>query len=397
MSPKESLDLVSQIAASLALAHQKGIIHRDIKPANILYREDGTPVLTDFGIAKHIGDTELTSTGTILGSPFYMSPEQVEGKVALDGRSDIYSLGVIVYEMLAGRRPYEGDSAINIVLQHLRSPLPILPEKFQAYQPFLNLMLAKNREKRFQDALEVIEYIRAIQSPDSPESTQTLKRHALREAARSTTKQYVSGQMQYPDTGAHQKAWRNRGIFSAGVLLIIVVMSLYFFSEINRYSDAAISFQESSSPPSTAQSATAPTATQSGGEAQGPSPPQPSGGKTNHFQRQVITALKWLARKSLEEQRLTAPPEDNAFYYFSRLWEMDPGNLQAQEGIMEVANRYAAMAEDQLRKKNYDLAENYISQGLGVAPNNKHLQVLRSNTQLREKSLIESIMELFKG
>lgn len=93
MTPEGALDIVRQIGTALAFAHARGVVHRDVKPANILYRDDGTPVLTDFGIAKQAGDSELTSTGTILGSPYYMSPEQAEGRVELDGRSDIYKIG----------------------------------------------------------------------------------------------------------------------------------------------------------------------------------------------------------------------------------------------------------------------------------------------------------------
>ena len=118
----EALNVVENIADALHFAHGEGVIHRDVKPANILYRVDGTPLLTDFGIAKQTKvDAELTSTGTILGSPFYMSPEQAEGH-KVDGRADIYSLGIIFYEMLTGERPYPGDSAIKIIVQHIQSP-----------------------------------------------------------------------------------------------------------------------------------------------------------------------------------------------------------------------------------------------------------------------------------
>ena len=119
-----------------------------MKPANILFRSDGTPLLSDFGIAKDATvDKELTSTGTILGSPFYMSPEQAEGLV-VDGRTDIYSLGVIYYEMLTGEKPYEGDSAIKVIMKHIQSPVPTLPPELDQFQPLLNRMMAKDREQR---------------------------------------------------------------------------------------------------------------------------------------------------------------------------------------------------------------------------------------------------------
>ena len=100
-------------------------------------------------------DSELTSTGTILGSPFYMSPEQSEGK-QVDGRTDIYSLGVIFYETLTGEHPYEGESAIKVITQHLQCPLPKLPEKLSRFQPLINSMMAKDRDKRLANATELV-------------------------------------------------------------------------------------------------------------------------------------------------------------------------------------------------------------------------------------------------
>jgi serine/threonine-protein kinase PpkA len=141
MNPLEALELVAKIGSALDFAHKRGVVHRDVKPQNILFRRDGTPLLSDFGIAKEVQiDTELTSTGTILGSPYYMSPEQAEG-LQVDGRTDIYSLGVLFYEMLTSERPYPGDTAIKVIMQHIQSPVPQLPEDFQQYQPLLNKIM----------------------------------------------------------------------------------------------------------------------------------------------------------------------------------------------------------------------------------------------------------------
>ncbi len=159
MATNEALDILYAIASALATAHAKGIVHRDVKPANILFRADGTPLLSDFGIAKQLSvDIELTSTGTILGSPFYMSPEQSEGQ-EIDGRTDIYSLGVIAFEMFTGERPYLGDSAIKVILQHIQSPVPRLPQGLQRLQPLVDEMMAKNREQRIQTATALLRRI----------------------------------------------------------------------------------------------------------------------------------------------------------------------------------------------------------------------------------------------
>jgi serine/threonine-protein kinase PpkA len=132
-APAEAISLITKIAAALGAAHAKGIVHRDVKPGNILFREDGTPLLSDFGIAKRLtGDADLTSTGIFVGSPNYMAPEQSDiGPI--DGRADIYALGVIFFKMLSGKRPYTSDSVIDVILMHKKDPVPALPAGLEGY------------------------------------------------------------------------------------------------------------------------------------------------------------------------------------------------------------------------------------------------------------------------
>lgn len=164
VSPDIALDIVAKVGSALASAHSHKVIHRDVKPANILFRDDSTPLLTDFGIAKQTDDDkDLTSTGIFLGSPNYVSPEQADGK-RVDGRSDIYSLGCIFYEMLTGYKPYHSDSVIDIVIQHKTSPVPTLPEKFAIYQPLLNRMMAKSLDERFANAEDLLASIKKLQT-----------------------------------------------------------------------------------------------------------------------------------------------------------------------------------------------------------------------------------------
>jgi serine/threonine protein kinase len=150
-------DMFTQVAQGLLYAHQKGIIHRDIKPENIMFKPDGTSVLVDFGLAKIANSSEkLTKSGVSVGTPDYMSPEQIEGK-PVDGRTDIYSLGIILYEMLMGEVPYKAKNYITLALKHLRKRIPRLPFRLKKYQPLLNMMMAKDREKRVQNCTELIQ------------------------------------------------------------------------------------------------------------------------------------------------------------------------------------------------------------------------------------------------
>lgn len=147
--------VVRDIGRALDFAHDKGYIHRDIKPENILFREDGSAVLTDFGIAKVVDSgADLTRHGTVVGTPQYMSPEQAAGR-KLDSRSDIYSLGIVFYRMLTGDVPYKAESAVAIGIKHLQEPVPKLPPHLQAFQGTIDRFLAKEVEQRFQNGEEI--------------------------------------------------------------------------------------------------------------------------------------------------------------------------------------------------------------------------------------------------
>jgi serine/threonine-protein kinase PpkA len=166
LTPAEAIAFLKEIARSLKVVHDAGIIHRDLKPPNVMLRDDGSVVLIDFGLARSLlsGDGS-TRTGVLRGSPYYMSPEQAQGET-LDARTDLYSLGVILYEMLAGRKPYLGASAIDVLQQHVMAAVPELPAEHLAYQPLLERLMSKSREQRIatcDDLLKALEQMRLSQ------------------------------------------------------------------------------------------------------------------------------------------------------------------------------------------------------------------------------------------
>ena len=159
VTEKDAVDYLRQIASALSAVHAMGVLHRDLKPGNIMLRADNSIALIDFGLAKRARlEGEITDKGEIFGTPYYMSPEQGHGN-GVDERSDIYSLGVIFYEMLTGKKPYKADTAMGIIYLHANAPVPLLPARFAKYQVLINMMLAKNPEDRLQSAAEIEEWL----------------------------------------------------------------------------------------------------------------------------------------------------------------------------------------------------------------------------------------------
>ncbi len=152
----EAYRLMRDIAAALGVLHVAGILHRDLKPANVLFRDDGSLALIDFGLAKQVAlQAEVTGAGAIFGTPYYMSPEQGHGE-PVDVRGDIYSLGVIFYEMLTGSKPYDGETAMAVIVKHRLAPVPGLPASLREFQPLIQRMLAKQPVDRFQNVEELL-------------------------------------------------------------------------------------------------------------------------------------------------------------------------------------------------------------------------------------------------
>jgi CheY-like chemotaxis protein/tRNA A-37 threonylcarbamoyl transferase component Bud32 len=158
LPPDETLQIFRELMFALGDIHEQGILHRDLKPQNLMFRSDGSLAVLDFGIAKHIDAVDRTGHGEILGTPRYMSPEQVRG-VALDLRTDIYSAGVLLYQMLTGTHMFDGETAVEVALHHLNTHHPEMPEHLAGYQPLMDKLVEKDRDARFRNADEVIGFL----------------------------------------------------------------------------------------------------------------------------------------------------------------------------------------------------------------------------------------------
>lgn len=375
LSSAAALGILEQIGSGLALAHAHGIVHRDVKPGNILFRLDGTPLLSDFGIAKSLAmDAELTSTGVFLGSPNYMAPEQAQA-ANIDGRADIYSLGVIVYEMLTGQKPYQSNSVIDVIYMHRQAPLPRLPAQLSSLQEFLDLMLAKDREDRFRDVPAMLHYLAM------------LKRSGAYAASTGAAEAPPHGEDAPNSRTATRVSWTRpegpRSRLRRGLLLVLGFCAAGYAALLllERRLEAPA---RASDPGSVADLATVPALGR--GVSAGASPNTAT----------VTDALLWLGRHSLDENRLTAPPKDNAYYYFSRLLHLDPDNVQARRGLDQIAAQYAILAEREIASGDPQRARSYISLGQQIDPRNEALAILEDIAEPAPKGLFETLAGWFK-
>lgn len=381
-APVEAIDVIEKIAGGLAAAHRNGIVHRDVKPGNILFRRDGTPLLSDFGIAKRLtGDSDLTSTGMFLGSPNYMAPEQSEAG-PIDGRADIYALGVIFFEMLSGERAYVADSVIDVIVMHKTAPVPRLPAGFENYQELLDLMMAKNRKERFRDAEALLHFVAGLRKAGS-----------IMSKADMTARPDIDVTGEHALTPPFEPVTRTRldkpriGPAQIAILGMLVLCVLGW--------GALLFIERSLDPPGAAPAAIATEL-----ETISTEPPSTAGAPAPALPRdrdQIGEALLWLGHHSLDELRLTSPPRDNAYYYFSRLAMLEPGNKEAQAGLAKVAAQFALFAEREIAENNFKQALGYIRIGLQIDPNNETLRVLGELARKPEIGFWGAITSLFSS
>jgi serine/threonine protein kinase len=160
LPPAAALRISTEIAQALSIIHMAGVVHRDLKPGNIMLRSDGSVALIDFGISAS-ASLPVAGRSLISGTPYYMSPEQANG-ASTDERTDLYALGVIIYQMLTGEKPFGGSDANEILASHHESPRPRLPESLAAYQPLISRLLAKDPRDRIASARELIGFIESL-------------------------------------------------------------------------------------------------------------------------------------------------------------------------------------------------------------------------------------------
>ncbi len=391
VSIEEAFDYAETICEALSYAHSRSIVHRDIKPSNILFRGDGTLVLSDFGIAKRLdGGDGMTAPGTTLGSPNYVSPEQARG-YEVDVRADIYSVGVILYEMLTGKKPYVGKTDVDTIIQLCTSPFPALEGSVARFQPLLERMVAKAAHNRFASADEMLEAIRAYREHSSPTTRHLSLAPMVYDSPEPATELNLPVPTWVPSAaeqrhGAGPRLRKMLGLaMAAGTAMFVSAVVLDGLREAQvgdeaafaLASPAAVTTATESSSPSVA--AFAPHTSRVNTLAL--PVPQLQLDQTPH--RPTVEELLALAETAIAEYRLTTPESDSAFDYFSAVLELEPGNESAQQGVKRLGELYAQLTLSAAANGKYREAVAYMARGLEIDPGNRRLVMLKRTTSAR--------------
>ncbi len=364
--PAQALRIVRQIASGLAVVHGRGLVHRDIKPANILFRADGTAVITDFGVAKEVQlDTDLTQFGIAVGSPAYSSPEQAQCQ-PLDARSDIYSLGVILLEMLTGTNPYRGGNYTQTVMNHVQMDVPQLPDALQAYQWLLERMLAKDPDARFADCRVLLASLDELDGPDL-DSTRIAPAVAVQPRKRSALSLWAwlliaLGLLGASGTAGYY-AYQHQRLNDLLVRAELKLQQGHLLAPERDNADylfrQALLLDADN--------------------------PQALDGLQRVLQMRLQQYLT-LAEERLHDGRWLLPEDDSATYYFRQVLAWEADNLLALAGLERVAQRYVQQAREAYQRREFALALTAIQQGLEVSPSNEALLQLGAEHEQRVRA-----------
>ncbi|MEW8558334.1 MAG: protein kinase [Candidatus Thiodiazotropha sp.] len=368
---QDLLQTVLQVTDALQAAHQRGFIHRDIKPANILFRNPKQAVLTDFGIARQTESlTQMTVTGAMLGTPAFMSPEQIAGR-PLDGRTDLYSLGVTLFEMLTGYQPYRGDSMMSVAIQHLNAEIPRLPRATSPLQRLVDQLLAKDPEKRIADAETLSDELKgAMDLPDiAATPLNALWPHKPPE----------------PDSDAHiieasEQAKRSKSAKTPMATGIAAVGAIAAVGMLAWYLNDSTGVNDGNLPVSRIDNDAARDATQNiTGDRSTPEGPIPT-----------ATAPPWQetltnANRLFEEGQLITPEGGNALALYREVLTQDNDNIIAKNGEQNILQRLVLEVERLIVDQSLDQASQQLQELSELWPEEQQLTQLQDRITASQK------------
>lgn len=359
LSQEETINVITKISEALAYAHNKGFIHRDIKPGNIIFNEDKQPILADFGIATAISFSEETVVdGMLLGTPYYTSPEQASSDT-VDHRTDLYSLGVVYYEMLTGKKPFNADTPFALIYKHLEEKPPRLDIQFREHQHIIHKLMSKKPDDRYSSAFDLIE--------DLAKLTRSKKEQASIRNAKIRT-------------------YKSVAVLFTMVLAFSVILSdklsgytVAQFEQIQAFAartkDAFVNELEIQRNIVAEQEKEIQTLTDQ-----------------INIHYVAVPHLNKAAYYMQNSQYIT-PKEASALFEYSTVLTIDPDNIQAHAGIGVIADYYYLLAKDKVSKRAYFDALDDIDSGLIASPDNDKLLHMRYSI-INRMDISEKRMEL---
>lgn len=372
--PQRALTLIRQIASALVVVHDKGMIHRDIKPANILFREDGTAVLSDFGIAKELAlDSDLTQHDVAVGSPAYSSPEQAQC-LPLDPRSDIYSLGVIFLELLIGTNPFRGTSYTQTVLNHVQMEPPRLAGALEPYQFLVDRMLAKDPEERFADCRVLLASLAELNENEQDHTRVTRTPDLAKGAGSARTSPRSPVPAAAPARRLPVWGWALLGVLLLGIgsAVGLHLVKQKEIRDLLAQGEQRLAAGQLASP-----------AGDSAEDffnrvlAREPDNAQARDGLARVLQARIEAALAQ-GDARLAEDRLVQPEDDSAVYHYRQALALKPDEARAEQGLDRVAARFAQLADEAYGHREFALAQQFIEAGLKVRPLDEPLLALQA-------------------
>lgn len=366
----ETLDVVSDIAQGLDFAHQKGFVHRDVKPGNVLYRNDGRVVLADFGIAKAMdGSNSSTVAGASIGTPDYMSPEQARGE-PVDGRSDLYSLGTMFYEILVGHPPYQASDPFTVALMHVTHPIPVLPEPYEWLQPLIQGLMAKNPAERYNTGASFVEAMQKLVA-SAPQGA-VLQQSSARK---------VGGAGRLSGTGATQQrtrvslskaserpAWLIPAISVVSLLGAGLIGWLLMSGDKTSGDNGTVkSSIVASNQPANIDLNNLPEGTKLPESIDGPA------ADVDGWLTQADVYLKFGLAPENDGRKLNFPDDDSALGLYRKVLNVDPGNAHAKNGINQIANYFGRNAYSACEQERWAACGFLARKGLEADPANNLL------------------------
>jgi len=389
LSVGEILDIMVEMARGLDFAHQKGFVHRDVKPGNILFRKDGSVVLADFGIAKAM-DSSSSSTvaGASIGTPDYMSPEQARAE-PVDGRSDLYSLGTVLFEMLTGAPPYQAADPFTVALMHVTQPIPTLPADFAWLQPLINRTMDKQPASRVQTGALLAEEIHQLLAK-SPEGASTLSKTAAKSSNRIS-----SGATMQRTRTIHRDAGYPRWLWpTVGAGLALVVLGGWFWVH---QSDALPSAQVLEPAHPVTATLGASDAGNPNGSASGPDVNELKpiddqlGGDVASWLAQAESNKEYgLTNKTDIGRGLSFPDDTSAVALYKKVLVAQPDNQQAKKGLHEIAEFYLKYSRTLCDKQAFDACKMEAEYGLAADPDNADLKKLNQQAEDASRGITPS-------